>query len=392
MQFNNQFLFSLLVMNLLIGCTMEKDSIMKSSLPKIKNQFNPSIVWSIPVGIGSGEYYSKLAPTYADYAVYAADRQGIVKAINFDSGKILWSIDLSKTVGLFTNHVSALISSGLTISGNNIYMGTETGKVIALNKNNGVVVWKTEVDGEVLSNPIISNTIVLIHTSNGVLYALDIQNGQIKWSINLETSIFSIRGKSSPSIVHGVAIIGSDNGRIVAIMLPQGEIIWQQYISEIHGVTEIDRLHDVNIMPLIDINRNNIFAIAYNGDLVAIDINSSKIIWKREIGSVNDIVGDKKNIYLVDQNDRVLSVRKNDGIILWIQNALLHRNLTDPVIYDDYLVIGDSEGYIHWLSIKDGHFVAQNKIDKSGLRSHPIIANNKLLIQSKNGTLYLIKR
>ncbi|MGP1958451.1 MAG: outer membrane protein assembly factor BamB [Arsenophonus sp. NC-CH8-MAG3] len=392
MQLARTLLVDLLVVILLMGCSTEKDSILISPLPEVTNKFTPSIIWHRSIGDGSGEFYSKLSPAYDDFVVYAADRKGMVKAINIDSGEMLWSIDLSQQVGFFTANLPALLSSGLTVSGDKLYIGTENGKVIALNKTNGKIEWKTNVSGEALSHPVVSDGLVLIHTSNGVLQALNSQTGENKWSINLDTSTLSIRGKSSPATAYGVAIVGSSSGRITAIILDQGRIAWQQYISQIRGATDIDRLHDVNITPVIDTNSSTIFAIAYNGDLVAMDMRSNQIIWKRDLGTVNDIIVANDIIYLVDQNDRVLAIHKNNGITSWTQDALLHRNLTAPIIYDGYLVVGDGEGYLHWLDTQDGQFVAQNKINNLGLRSHPIIANDKLLIQAKDGTVYLIER
>ncbi|MGP1924735.1 MAG: outer membrane protein assembly factor BamB [Arsenophonus sp. NEOnobi-MAG3] len=392
MQLTRTLLVSLLAVILLIGCSTEKDSIVMSPLPKVDNQFTPSILWHRSIGYGSGEFYSQLSPAYDDSIVYAADRKGTVKAMDLNSGEILWSIDLSQQVGFFTPNLPALLSSGLTVSGDKLYIGTETAKVIALNKANGEIAWEIDVAGEALSHPAVSNGLLLIHTSNGVLQALDAQTGQSKWNINLNTSTLSIRGKSAPGTAYGIAIVGSHGGRITAIMLAEGKIAWQAYISQIRGATEIDRLHDVNMTPVIDTNSDAIFAIAYNGYLVAMDIHSSKIIWKRNLGTVNDIIVANDIIYLVDQNDRVLAVRKNDGVTLWSQDALLHRNLTAPTIFDAYLVVGDGEGYLHWLNIQDGHFVAQNKLNSFGLRSHPIIATDKLLIQAKDGTVYLIER
>lgn len=392
MQLARTLFVGLLAITLLIGCSMERDSIVMSPLPEVDNQFTPSIIWHRSIGDGSGKYYSQLSPAYDDSVVYAADRKGTVKAIDVDSGEVFWSIDLSQQVGFFTANLPALLSSGLTVSGDKLYIGTETSKVIALNKADGEIAWETDVAGEALSQPVVSDGLVLIHTSNGVLQALDAQTGQSKWSINLATSTLSVRGKSAPAAAYGVAIVGSDGGRISAVVLAQGQIAWQQYISQIRGATEIDRLHDVNMRPVIDTHSGAIFAIAYNGDLVAMDMRSSQILWKRDLGSVNDIIVANDILYLVDQNDRVLAVRKNDGVTLWTQDALLHRNLTAPAIYDGYLVVGDGEGYLHWLDSQDGQFVAQNKVDSSGLRSRPVIASDKLLIQAKDGTVYLIER
>src|SRR5699024_5064501 len=98
------------------------------------------------------------------------------------------------------------------------------------------------------------------------------------------------------------------------------------------GSTEISRLNDVDITPIID--ENTVYAMAYNGNLVSLDMRSGQIIWKRDLGSVNDMVLLGDNLYLVDQNDRVLAVRKSDGVTLWTQEDLLHRNLTAPAIVD----------------------------------------------------------
>ncbi|XZQ54733.1 MAG: outer membrane protein assembly factor BamB [Arsenophonus sp.] len=391
MKLNRTFSITLFVIILLIGCSVEKDYIKVYPLPIFKNKFNPSIIWYHKIGDGIGENYSQLSPVYNDSIVYAADRKGTIKSIDIGSGKILWSINLSKKKYFFTRNRQSLLSSGLTVSGNKIYIGTETGKIIALNKIDGELVWETDISGEVLSKPIIDNDILLIHTGNGLLHALNSHTGQNKWSIDLGTSGLSIRGKSTPTIVYGIAIVGSNTGRISAINISEGQILWQQYISEIHGKAEIGHLHDVNITPVIDIDSSTIFAIAYNGDLVSMDMYSGQIIWKLYIGSVNDMIIVNNIIYLVDQNDRVLGIYKSNGVILWTQNALLHRNLTAPIIYDNYLVVGDGEGYLHWLDINSGEFIVRNKVNSSGLQSRPIIADDKLLIQAKDGTIYLIK-
>ncbi|WMY94890.1 MAG: outer membrane protein assembly factor BamB [Arsenophonus sp.] len=376
----------------LFGCSSKKNLTLISSIPIINSSFTPTVIWKNIIGSGTGKYYSKIYPVYDNFVVYGADRNGIVKAIDFNSGNILWSTDLLNHIGLFTNNKPILLSSGLTVAEDKLYMGAETGQLIALNKVDGKVAWITNVAGEAISQPVVSDGLVLTHTTSGVLQALDVKNGKIKWSIHLDNySILSIRGKSAPSVFYGVAIVGSNHGRITAIKLSQGEILWQQYIDNISSINKTTDLHDINMTPVIDINLGIIFAIAYNGNLVAINLHSSQIIWSRNLGSIHDIIVKDETIYLVDQKDSVFAVRKSDGVILWMQNALLYRHLTAPSIYNSFLVMGDKEGYLYWLNIDNGQYVAKNKINSSGLLSRPIVVNDKLLIQAKDGTLYLLK-
>lgn len=84
-------------------------------------------------------------------------------------------------------------------------------------------------------------------------------------------------------------------------------------------------------------------------------------MWKRELGSVNDFVVDGNRIYMVDQNDRLLALSTEGGVTLWTQSDLLHRLLTAPALYNGSPVVGDSEGYMHWIDPDNGRFVAQQK-------------------------------
>ncbi|WP_340621100.1 outer membrane protein assembly factor BamB [Xenorhabdus siamensis] len=390
MQLRKTLLVGLVASVLLAGCSSEQDTVIMSPLPKVENQFNPRVVWDKSVGNGVGHYYSHLSPAWQGSTVYVADRHGIVKAFEIDSGKELWSTDLSEKAGLLSSRLPALLSGGLTVLGDRLYIGTEKAKVIALNSTNGKVEWESQVAGEALSRPVVSDGLVLIHTGNGMLQALNENDGSIAWSINMDTPSLSVRGESAPAVAYGAAIVGGDNGRVSAVLLSQGQLIWQQRISQVTGATEIDRLNDVDMTPVI--SDNVIYAIAYNGNLVAMDMRSGQIIWKRDLGSVNDMVVTDNNIFIVDQDDRILSLRKSDGVTIWSQNNLLHRNLTAPEMYNGYLVVGDGEGYLHWLNMADGQFVAQHKVDSSGLLSRPVIASDKLMVQAKGGAVYLYTR
>lgn len=393
MQLRKLLVPGLISLTLLSGCSLfngEEDVVKMSPLPTVENQFTPNKVWSTSVGDGIGDFYSNLHPAASAGTVYAADRRGTVKAVNADDGKELWKVSLTEKTGFFSRNLPALLSGGLTVDGSHIFIGSEKAKVYALNTNDGSVAWETPVAGEALSRPVVSDGLVLIHTSNGMLQALNSSTGAVKWTVNLDMPALSLRGESAPAVAFGAAIVGGDNGRVSAVLLEQGQLIWQQRISQATGVTEIDRLSDVDTTPVI-IN-GVVYTLAYNGSFAALDLRTGQIIWKRELGSVHDFIINDNHIYLVDQNDRVIALTTDGGVTVWTQSDLLHRNLTSPVLYDGYLVVGDAEGYMHWINVNDGRFVAQQKLDSSGFQTEPVVAGDKLLIQAKDGTLYALDR
>lgn len=393
MQLRKLLVPGLISLTLLSGCSLfsgEEDVVKMSPLPTVENQFTPQKMWSISVGSGIGDFYSNLHPAWQDSNIYAADRRGIVKAVNADDGKQIWSIDLSEKTGFFSSNRSALLSGGLTVEGAHIFIGSEKAQVYALNTSDGSIAWQSKAAGEVLSAPVVSDGLVLVHTSNGQLQAMNETDGAVVWTVNLDMPALSLRGESAPAVAFGAAVVGGDNGRVSAVLMKQGQLIWQQRISQATGATEIDRLSDVDTTPVI-VN-GVVYALAYNGNLTALDLRTGQIIWKRELGSVNDFIVNANHIYMVDQNDRVIALNAEGGVTLWTQSDLLYRNLTAPILYNGYLVVGDREGYMHWINTDDGRFVAQEKMDGSGFQTEPVVAGDQLLIQAKNGTLYAIKR
>lgn len=392
MQLRKLLLPGLLSVTLLSGCSLfsgEEDVVKMSPLPTVENQFTPSTAWSTSVGNGIGDFYSNLHPALVDGVVYAADRHGTVKAVNASDGKEVWSVSLAEKAGWFSTS-SALLSGGVTVAGGHVYVGSEKAKVYALNTSDGTEAWTTSAAGEVLSRPVVSDGLVLVHTSNGQLQALNENDGAVKWTVNLDMPSLSLRGESAPATAFGAAIVGGDNGRVSAVLMQQGQMIWQQRISQATGPTEIDRLSDVDTTPVV-VN-GVVYALAYNGNMTALDLRSGQVMWKRELGSVSDFIVDGNRIYLIDQNDRVLALSTDGGVTLWTQSDLLHRNLTAPALYNGYIVTGDSEGYMHWINVDDGRFAAQQKVDGSGFLTEPVVAEGKLLIQAKDGTLYAITR
>ncbi|MGL4467026.1 MAG: PQQ-binding-like beta-propeller repeat protein, partial [Plesiomonas shigelloides] len=96
--------------------------------------------------------------------------------------------------------------------------------------------------------------------------------------------------------------------------------------------------------------------------------------------------------YLVDSTGRIVAVDIRGGTELWSQNALQYRGVTAPVVYEGYLVVGDAEGYLHWMDLGDGRFVAQSKVDSSGLYAEPVVADDTLLVQARNGDVIALKK
>ncbi len=58
---------------------------------------------------------------------------------------------------------------------------------------------------------------------------------------------------------------------------------------------------------------------------------------------------------------------------------------------DDYLVVGDAEGYLHWINRNCGEFIAQLLVNDSGFAVGPLALNDGYVIVTRNGQIKKLK-
>lgn len=367
----------------IVGCASEEDTIVMAPLPVVDSQFSVSEEWSTSVGEGVGQYFSKLTPASAYGKVFVASRDGDVSALDPETGNKLWSVDLKK------DKLPARLAGGIHASYGQLFIGSENGEMISIDAETGEETWRVKVDGEVLSVPETDSNLVLVHTSRGALVALEEETGNQVWTVSTEVPNLTLRGTSSPIAMSGGVFWGTANGRLAAAIVDRGQMIWQQPVGTPKGATEIDRLVDSDAKPLIV--GNMLYTVGINGQLVAIDLRSGAPAWKRNYSSAQDMATDGRNIYLVTDKDYVVAVDARSGTELWENRELEHRLLTSPAVIERKLVVGDSEGYLHWLDRDSGEFLSQQMEHDSGFAVPPLELDDGFLITTRNGEVKKLK-
>jgi outer membrane protein assembly factor BamB len=105
------------------------------------------------------------------------------------------------------------------------------------------------------------------------------------------------------------------------------------------------------------------------------------LLWARDLSIYRGLAVDENAVYLVDDEDAVWAVSRHNGATLWKQDALLQRSLTAPLLDNNRLVVGDVEGYLHWLDVRDGSFVARARLGDDRI---------SLLQQDDHGAIYVV--
>jgi len=350
-------------------------SVLVEYAPEIQTE----VIWKESVGVGADEQSLKLIPVIGSGKILAADLEGVVQARSLTTGNLIWETE-----------TDVHFSGGPGLGAGTVILGSSDAEVVALDIETGAVLWKSAVSSEVLSVPVVADGIVIVRTTDGSVIALDEKTGGKRWSYERNVPALSIRGTGSPLIVEGNVIGGYDNGKLMALRLADGKYVWETSIAIPKGRSEIERLVDLDVDPIV-IN-GVIYIASYQGGIAAISELDGDILWRNEtISSHSGLSNDSRYLYLTDSESHVMQLDQRSGAALWKQKDLHQRRLTAPAAYENYVVAGDFEGYVHWLSSTDGRQLGRVQVTDGAIDAKPIVVDNTVYVYAKDGTLAAIK-
>jgi outer membrane protein assembly factor BamB len=189
-----------------------------------------------------------------------------------------------------------------------------------------------------------------------------------------------VRGNASPVGGNGISYIGYDDGVVVAIRDEDGLRVWEQIVAEPEGRSEIARMADIDGEMFLD--DDTLFVVSYHDRVMALSAANGQPIWAHDVGGWSGAALTPEKLLLSDKSGNVWALNRTTGDSVWKQNLLEKRQLTTPVVQGDYLVVGDLEGYLHWVRLETGDVVGRARIEGAAIRGTPQL--------SPDGTLYAL--
>jgi outer membrane protein assembly factor BamB len=369
---------------LLAGCSTVGDlwsdwfgTSAKRQVPAALVNFTPSASAAIHASAKVSEAGNWIfSPAEFKGAIFAAGRDG--KVARFEGGLVreTWRVD--------TRHkLSAGVGAGATV----VVVGTDKGDVLAYDLN-GKPLWQAKVSSEVLAAPTVADDVVLVRTGDGRIFALNVTDGKTKWFYQRATPALTVRSFAGVTVDGGAVFAGFGGGKLVALEISNGGLGWEVSVAVPHGVSELERIADVTSNPAID--GREICAAAFQGRVACFDPSNGSPLWGRDISSLTGVAMDSRNVYVSEVNGAVQALDKASGASVWKQDRLTNRQLSGPLVYRGYVIVGDLQGYVHLLSREDGSFAARVATDGSPIRTRPIATPDGVLVQTLKGGLFLI--
>jgi outer membrane protein assembly factor BamB len=315
------------------------------------------------------------SPVTVGDAVYAAGANGSVAKIDAKTGKDLWR-----------TKVDGDLSAGVGTDGTLTAVGGLKGEVFVLDQS-GKLSWKGLAPGEILSPPLVGNGLVVVRTVDGQITAFNAQTGEQKWNYRNRAVPLNLRVSAGMTFAGDQAVLaGFPGGQFAAINLQTGDAYWTTPVSYPKGVTEVERINDVTGPPTL--MGAETCAVTFQGQLGCFDANSGRALWEKAFSSTSGLAQDDRVVVAGDDWAIVSAFDANTGKQLWRNDQLKSRDVSVPMLLGHAAVVGDYQGYVHFLSRDDGTFVARAKTDGSAITAAPVLAGDTLIVQTHDGDLY----
>ena len=331
-------------------------------------------IWSARLGGSSERLRLGLSPATDGARIYAGSYEGQAAAFDAETGRRIWNVQTNLP-----------LSAGPTYGNGALAFGTTDGDLIVLDSETGEERWRRAVGAEVLAAPAIANDILALRSVDGRLRGYSAIDGRELWSVEQTVPALTMRGNTAPAISEGVVVTGFDNGRLSSYELNSGDPMWEIIVAVPSGRTELERLIDVSAG--LKVVGGDVFAVGYHGRVLAISLQNGLIIWQQEFSSYSGLGVDLNSVYITDEYSEVVALDKAIGTPRWRQDGLRLRDVTAPSPYGNTIVVGDFEGYLHWLDPSDGSFIARERLANRPIYGAPLVVGANLFAQAEDGTL-----
>ena len=345
---------------------------------------------------------------------------------------VVWSYETSKS-----------LSAAPAVVGRRVYLNTEDGRTVALDRDTGQTVWEYQSGVPSRSTPAVAEDLVVVSQLHGYVIGLDRETGSVRWEKDLESVVYA-----SPLIADGSVYIGAgDREKLYALDVATGQTRWDFDIGEwaVAEVAYADNTISVvssgSVIHVIDtvtgrkrfvydtgFPRNLYGAQAVNGDTMYLAsqqgmvwaIDRTQITypferaimywesnlalwgiledppvqkgtrWFKRVGG--DIMGTPAvtddAVYVTTKGGKVLAIDAATGAERW-STELETEITTAATVAADTVLLGTDDGTVFGLASDTGEVSWQFNVD-GRISDSPIVAGGRLYVVTTDGTLYAI--
>jgi outer membrane protein assembly factor BamB len=325
-----------------------------------------TIKWLYPSDITTN-----LTPTADGGHIYLPLASGLLISLNADDGQLIWKTD-----------IGGELSSSPVADKRGVYIASETGGGLrlpsrangtlrALGLEGGITLWMRTLPMPIQGSLITSENILYGGASDGRVYAIKKRTGEIAW-IMRHSAPFA----SQPVVFGSRLYIGSDDGSLFSLDQFTGKINWRYRTrGAIHGkAVVVDGI---------------VYFGSTDGYVYALRESNGGLRWRRRTGaSVQTVASAQSGLLAVSLDNFVYYLSYRNGDRLW-KHQLAGRVAAEPLTANDgalFTPLSSSIGVV--LDLRDGKQINSLPIgEDNSITAAPVVAGKTLLITTRHGLI-----
>jgi outer membrane protein assembly factor BamB len=197
--------------------------------------------------------------------------------------ELAWTFDTGDAV-----HSTAAIQDGLA------FVGSDSGKLFALELASGRKKWEFQAAGKVHCSPAVAGGLVIVGSDDGRLYALDAGSGRKRWEFKTADRV-----RAAPAIVDDKVVFAGWDRCVYALNLADGKLLWRFVTS-----------HEINAAPAVC--KGRVFAGGADWILYALDLDSGTLDWHRLLR------GPTRGVAVYRDMVAILYLKGSDGAMAYL--------------------------------------------------------------------------
>jgi outer membrane protein assembly factor BamB len=354
---------------LLAGCAAEKPkpTPLEDYAPKIAGRS----VWQQRLGtLGF-----PLLPVARDGKFIVADGSGNVMALAADTGTTVWRASAGEP-----------LAAGVGSDGRYTSVVTRRNEIVTFDGEREV--WRKRVPSSVVTPPLVAGERVFVMGVDRVVHAFDALDGRRLWTLQRPGDSLTL---AQPGVLAAYrdTLLAGQGPRLTGVDPLRGSVRWEAQLASPRGTNEVERLADL-VGPIARVG-SRFCARAFQAAVACVDAERTALLWSRNVGGIQAVAADGERVVGADASDRITAWRADNGEVLWSNERMLHRGLSGAVAVGPVVVLGDSEGWVHFLSGTTGELQLRLQTDGSPVIGTPVLSGTTMLVITRDGGLHAFR-
>jgi outer membrane protein assembly factor BamB len=352
---------------------------------------SPTKVWTAQVAGSTNRMRLASAPVVGSGKLYAEGTDGVIVAFDKDTGAKLWT---RGDADMTSDQAPAEFGGGVSYEAGKVYATNGVGEVKAVNAETGEVLWKVKPAGPLRGSPTIAFGQLFVMTQDNQLIALNINDGSLVWDESGSNTQSGVFGVAAPAAGQGTIVAGYSSGELTAYRYENGRVLWSDALARTNISTTVGSITDIDADPIIDSGR--VYALGQGGRMAAYELITGQRIWELNLAGISTPAIAGEWIFTLTDDARLLAIARSSGRVRWITQLQGFKNVkkkegpifwTGPVLAGGHLWVASSRGELWKVSAGEGSATLFADIGQS-VSLPPLVADGMLYLLDDSGTIH----